>query len=83
MRPLGDTSVQADALDHLGAVHADLELAKAELCWRRAIAIYREQGRSADVDRIAMQLEAIRDRTPGPFDRQEHAVDVGDSERSG
>lgn len=70
-------------LDRLGAVHESLNSTKDEWCWSRAIAIYGEQRRSAEVARIAIQLDVIVDRTPGPFDRQEHAVDVGDSEHSG
>lgn len=60
---LGDTSGQADALDHLGAVYADPNPARAESCWRRAIAIYREQGRLTDVERIALRIKALSSRT--------------------
>ncbi|WP_145735749.1 tetratricopeptide repeat protein [Saccharopolyspora dendranthemae] len=66
---LGDTSGQANALDHLGTVHEDGDPAKAESCWRRAVAIYREQGRSAEVDRIANRLGALGARGGGRFDR--------------
>ncbi|MEV4644915.1 tetratricopeptide repeat protein [Saccharopolyspora sp. NPDC049357] len=80
---LGDTSGQAEALDHLAAVYEDQDPDKAAACWQRASTIYREQGRYADVDRIASRLKALNTHRSGSVSRQENTVDVDGTEHGG
>jgi DNA-binding SARP family transcriptional activator len=60
LMPLGDVFHAADALDTLGHPHAALgEYEQAREAWRKALELYRQQGRDKAADRVQHQLDAL------------------------
>ncbi|MCH6160816.1 ATP-binding protein [Streptomyces marispadix] len=56
---LGDTTAQADALDHLGHALADHDTEEADRAWRQALELYSTQHRDADAQRIHACLKKL------------------------
>jgi hypothetical protein len=49
--------VEADIVDHIGDIHADLgNLDDAQTARQRALELYRQQHRTADADRVRLKL---------------------------
>jgi tetratricopeptide (TPR) repeat protein len=64
-RHLGDSYDEADTLDHLGRAHAALaHNDRACRAWSHALTRYQGQHRTADVERIRLQLAAIDQHWP-------------------
>ncbi|WP_309112794.1 tetratricopeptide repeat protein [Saccharothrix sp.] len=69
-RALGNTTRAADALDQLGGPHSALGWPEqARAVWQEALELYRQQGSSADVERVQRRLDdldAVVSRTAAP-----------------
>ncbi|MGW6931190.1 tetratricopeptide repeat protein [Lentzea sp. NPDC054927] len=62
-RELGNSYAEADTLAQLGGTYAAMgRIAWAKSCWGAALALYRAQCRSADVERAVRQLDLLADR---------------------
>lgn len=56
---LGDTTAQADALDHLGHALADYDTDEARRTWQQALELYSSQHRDADAQRTQVHIAQL------------------------
>ena len=60
-RDVGDTVGVAGTLDHLAEPHAALgHTDQARAAWQETLELYRDQGRTADVERVRKRLDDLR-----------------------
>ncbi|MCX2729222.1 hypothetical protein OOZ19_03140 [Saccharopolyspora sp. NFXS83] len=69
-RELGDTSSEADLLEHLGRNLVELDQPRARGAWERALDLYEAQHRRIDAERLRDELDGLP-----------HASDVAPSGR--